>query len=101
MLGSISFDMDQILDRLSLTIGHRLPVPLNWLVSLVWWITFAVAMLSLWSEVYRALGRVLETNGVPISLPDTLVIVPVMIGLTIVQLVHELAIKRRDILLST
>ena len=93
--------MDQILDNLSLTLGHRLPVPFNWLVSLVWWITFVVAMLSVWPDVYRAFGQVLETNGIAINLPDTMVIVPVMIGLTIVQLVHGLAIKRRDILLST
>jgi len=93
--------MDQILDHLSLTLGRRLPGPFNWLVSLVWWITFVAAMLSVWPDAYRAFGQVLETNGIAINLPDTLIIVPVMIGLTIIHLVHGLAIKRRDILLST
>ena len=76
-------------------------MPCNWIASLVWWITFFVAMLSVWPDAHRAFGQILEANGITINLLDTMVIIPVMMGLTKVQLVHGLAIKRRARLLST
>jgi len=92
--------MDRILDSLSLTFGRPLPVVLTWVTNIVWWTVFLVAMLSLWPEAYRAFGDFLAKNGIAFSLPSTDVVVPLMIVLTCIQLVHGLAIRRRNELLS-
>jgi hypothetical protein len=92
--------MDRMTDTLALALGRRLPAPLRWIVSLVWWITFAVAILSLWPEGHRAVGGLLAEDGITFRPPAQAVAIPALTLLTVVLLAHELMIRRRDILLA-
>lgn len=93
--------MDATLDRLSLIFGRPLTGPLNLLVNLVWWIVFILGMTSLWPWAYRALEGLVRLNGLNITLPPPLVIVPLMVVLTLILIVHAQAIERRARLTAT
>lgn len=92
--------MDQVLDNLSLTLGRRLPVPFNVFASLLWWTVFLLSMLSIWDGGYRAFGDLLAGKGILFQLPPATVIIPIMIVLSVIQMIHGYAIKRRDELLT-
>lgn len=79
--------MDDLPDRLALALGRRLPRPLGWLASAVWWALFIAAVASVWP-------------GLPDQFPKDTTLVPVLIGLTILGMLRRALIHRRDALLA-
>lgn len=88
--------MDQALDRLSFAIGHRLPRPINLVVNVLWWTVFLLAMLSFSPSGYEAVENLVSASGINVRFPANGIIVPWMIGLTILQMVHSRAVVRRS-----
>lgn len=92
--------MDRMFDRLSLALGQPLPGVVNGGLIGLWWALFALGGVSLLPAAYAALQGVV-TDAVPgLSLPPREIIVPVFIGLTLLQLSHAQMVARRRALLA-
>ena len=98
--GRYRLPMSSLIDGLSMVFGRPFPKPLNLLPSVIWWAVFGLAMLSLVPEAYQQLERMLGSNRAAVSLPSGALIVPIMIALTILQLLHAAAVARRRRLLA-
>ena len=79
--------MRNLPDRLALVLGRRLPPPLGWLASAIWWAVFVVAVGSVWLDL-------------PEPFPEDTALVPILIGLTILGMVRRAIIHRRDAFLA-
>jgi hypothetical protein len=88
--------MDAMLDQLSRIFGRRLPKPFQWLpkpfqwiTASFWWALFIASFLSLWPTVYAA-------TGIRFKMPAKEMMIPALTLLTLVHLVHQSAIARRE-----
>lgn len=89
--------MDQMIDRFALALGHPFPRPVRWVLSMAWWIIFILAMMSVVSpERYESLRDAVGSSEMVATLPPSHVTLWVMIWLTIAQVLHGEAIKRRS-----
>ncbi len=92
--------MGKALDWLSLVVGRPLPQPLAWIMSVAWWATFILALLSIWPDAYGQFAIALRSADVSIALPASTNVVPVLAVFTVLQITHWLARQRRDTLLG-
>jgi len=92
--------MEYVLDNLSLTFGRRLPATFRRILTLAWWTVFAGAMLSVWPYGYLMGNSILAQGGIGIRLPASEIILPVFAVFSFAQAFHNLAIERRETLLS-
>ena len=92
--------MDRMFDRLSLALGRPLPGAVNGGLVGLGWALFALAGVSMFPAAYAALQGVVADAVPGLPLPRREIIVPVFIGLTLLQLSHAQMVARRRELLA-